>query len=218
MIWGNMKFLFFTILLVAAIITVGCVAENQNTVCSTATQITTPTNPRYVSDVTPFLTVTPTNIARQTSQPMTPVPEDLTCLIYSTTQSFTRNKTAIAFNLQNPPMYFKFNVSNFPMITKTKLVTLKDGSEELIKYTEINPASFFKITVHDKSTGEIYLEDGFGKDTGYHTGSFKLMKRGDLLIEFSGNMITADVGIWAKPIGNFNDTSKFDYRGCVNWI
>jgi len=213
-----MKYFFLIVLLVAVVIAAGCVGGNQNSVSTTTTQITTPSDQRYVTDVTPFLTITPTNIARQTSQPITPVPEDLTCLIYSTTQSFTRNKTAIAFNLLNPPMYFQFNVSNFPMICRTKVVTLKDGSEEIIKYTEIDPASFFKITVRDKSTGEIYLEDGFGKDTGYHTGSFKLMKRGDLLIEFSGNMITADVGIWAKPIGNFNDTSKFDYRGCINWI
>jgi hypothetical protein len=213
-----MKYLLFTVLLVAILITAGCVAENKNSVSATNTQTTAPMGSRYVTEVTPFLTITPTNIARQTSQPITPVPEDLTCLIYSTTQSFAHNKTAIAFNLQNPPMYFKFIVSNYPMITKTKLVTLKDGSEETIKYTEIDPASFFLITVRDKSTGEIYLQDGFGKDTGYHVGSFKLIKRGDLLIEFSGNLITADVGIWVKPIGNFNDTSKFDYKECVNWI
>ena len=103
------------------------------------------------------------------------------------------------------------------MITRTKVVTLKDNSEETITYTTIDPASFFEITVRNKFTGEIYLQDGYGKDTGYHTGTFKLMKPGDLLIEFSGNMITADVQIWVKPIGNFDDTSKFEYKDCIYW-
>jgi len=212
-----MKYLLLTILLVAVIIITGCVNQNKNTI-STAAQTTALTGLRYVTEETPFSTITPTNIEYLTLPPTTQVSEDLTCLIYSTTQSFAHNKTAIAFNLLNPPMYFKFNVSNYPLVTRTKVVTLKDGSEETITYTTIDPASFFEITVRNKSTGEIYLQDGFGKDTGYYVGTFKLMKRGDLLIEFSGNMITADVKIWVRPIGNINDTSKFDYNECIYWI
>ena len=207
-----MKYFLFIAVLILVIITTGCISENKNTVS------TTQNGQRYVTEVTPFLTLTPATTTRITSQPLTQVPEDLTCLIYSTKQSFTNNKTAIAFNLQNPPMYFKFNVSNYPMVTRTKVVTLKDNSEETITYTTIDPASFFEITVRNKSTGEIYIQDGFGKDTGYHTGAFKLMKRGDLLIEFSGNMITANVSIYVKPIGNFDDTSKFENADCYHWI
>jgi len=212
-----MKYLLFTILLVVAIICSGCIGENKNSVGNTTQNTITP-GQHYVTEVTPYLTLTPATTTRIISQPLTQVPEDLTCLIYSTKQSFTNNKTAIAFNLQNPPMYFKFNVSNYPMVTRTKVVTLKDNSEETITYTTIDPASFFEITVRNKSTGEIYIQDGFGKDTGYHTGAFKLMKRGDLLIEFSGNMITANVSIYVKPIGNFDDTSKFENADCYHWI
>jgi hypothetical protein len=215
----NMKYLLFILLLVSAIITAGCVGENKNTV-RTTTQTAASTGPRYVTEETPFRTITPTNIAYRTFHPVTPVPEDLTCLIYSTKQSFAYNKTAFSFNLKNPPAYINYSVSNVPIITKTKIVTSKTdpNSEETITYTTIDPASFFEIIVRDKSTGEIYLQDGYGKDYGYSVGTIKLNKQGDLLFEITGNMITADVRIWVKPIENFEDTSKFDYKDCIYWI
>ena len=201
------------------ILSAGCVSENKNNII-TSTQTTITTGQRYVTEVTPFLTITPTNIPHRTFNPVTPIPEDLTCLIYSTKQSFARNKTAFSFNLKNPPVYINYSVSNYPIITESKYynnrTSLKD--EGTITYETIDPNSFFEIIVRDKSTGEIYLQDGFGKDYGYHVGTLKLLKRGDLLFELNGNMITADVRIYVKPIGNFDDTSKFDYKDCIYWI
>jgi hypothetical protein len=211
-----MKYLLFIFLLLILILTAGCAGGNKNT---TGTAAQTTVGMRYVTEATPFLTLTPTTIAHPTFYQVTPVPEDLTCLIYSAKQSFMYNKTAFSFNLKNPPAYINYSVSNVPMITRTKIVTSKDSkSEETITYKTIDPASFFEIIVRDKSTGEIYLKEGFGKDYGYSEGTIKLMKRGDLLFEMSGNMITADVRIWVKPIGNFEDTSKFDYKDCIYWI
>jgi hypothetical protein len=207
-----MKYLLFIVLLISAIITAGCIGENKTT------QTTITTAPRYVTEATPFLTITPTIIPHRTFNPVTPIPEDLNCLIYSTKQSFVRNKTAFSFNLKNPPIYINYSVSNYPMVTRTKVVTLKDNSEETITYTTIDPAAFFEITVRNKSTGEIYLQDGFGKNYGYLEGTLRLLKRGDLLFELSRNMITADVRIYVKPIGNFDDTSKFEYKDCIYWI
>ena len=214
-----MKYLLLIILLMLVILSAGCVSENKNNII-TSTQTTITTGQRYVTEVTPFLTITPTNIPHRTFNPVTPIPEDLTCLIYSTKQSFTRNKTAFSFNLKNPPVYINYSVSNYPIITESKYynnrTSLKD--EGTITYETIDPNSFFEIIVRDKSTGEIYLQDGFGKDYGYHVGTLKLLKRGDLLFELNGNMITADVRIYVKPIGNFDDTSKFDYKDCIYWI
>ena len=216
---ANMKYLFFIVLLILAIITAGCVGENKNNI-STSTQTTITTGQRYVTEVTPFLTITPTNIPHRTFSPVTPIPEDLTCLIYSTKQSFVRNKTAFSFNLKNPPVYINYSVSDYPYITEVNSYKNRTGSKDegTITYQTINPGSFFEIIVRDKSTGEIYLQDGFGKEYGYHMGTLKLIKRGDLLFEMSGNMITADVKIWVKPIGNFDDLSKFDYKECIYWV
>ena len=207
----NMKYLLFLIFLISSILVVGCVGENKNSASTTSGM-------HYVTEVTPFLTVTPTNIVHKTISPTTPVPEDLTCVIYSTKQSFARNKIAFSFNVKNPPIYINYSVSNYPFITRTKVVTSKDGrSEERITYKTVDLASFFEIIVRDKTTGAIYLQEGFGKDYGYHDGSVNLNKRGDLLFELSGNLITAEVKIWAKPIGNFDDLSNFEYNDCKYW-
>lgn len=209
-----MKYFLFIVVLMGILFTAGCIRE-----FSTTDQTNPSTGTRYVNEVTPFSTITPERITYRTLSPVTQVPEDLTCLIYSTKQSFSYNKKALSFNLVNPPMYINYSVSDVPYITKTKLDTSQNdpNSEKMITYKTINPASFFEIIVRDKSTGEIYLQDGFGKDYGYKEGTLKLNKRADLLLEMTGNMITADVKLWVKPIGNINDTAKFNYEDCIYW-
>src|SRR4030043_2401068 len=78
--------------------------------------------PSYVTEVTPFATVSPTS--GSSTIPPTPVPGDLYCRIYSTTN--IDNTTAIVFNLQNPPMYINYTVkpSN---ITEKRVVTKWEG-------------------------------------------------------------------------------------------
>src|SRR5674476_39632 len=58
--------------------------------------------PTYVSEVTAFITETTTSGYR-TIPPTTLIPQDKYCRIYSTTNTYVYNKTAIAFNLRSPP-------------------------------------------------------------------------------------------------------------------
>jgi hypothetical protein len=176
----------------------------------------TSSTPKYVTEVTPFETVTPANGFHTTSP--TPAPGDLYCRIYSTTNTYAYNKTAIAFNLQYPPMYINYSVkpSN---VTIKKVTTEMEGEgqsvhevEKVISIDTYSPISVFVVTVLSKSTGEIYLQDGFGtqKYTTYLNRTLKILKRDNMQIEFSGNNITATAMVWVKPEGNFNDTTQFN--------
>ena len=176
----------------------------------------TSSTPVYVTEVTPFETVTPAS-GLHTISP-TPTPGDLYCRIYSTTNTYAYNKTAIAFNLQYPPMYINYSVkpSN---VTIKKVITEMQGEGQSVHQVEkeitvdtYSPISVFVVTVLSKSTGEIYLQDGFGtqKYTTYLNRTLKILKRDNMQIEFSGNNITATAMVWVKPEGNFNDTTQFN--------
>ena len=175
---------------------------NQPTTQTTAT-------PNYVTEVTPFATTNPNSVSR--TIPPTLIPGDLYCRIYSTTN--IDNTTAIAFNLRNPPMYINYTVkpSN---ITEKRVVTEWEGEgqsmhevEKVLTIDTYSPNSKYIIKVLSKSTGEIYLEDGFGtrQYTTYLNRTLKISNRDDLQIEFRGINITAKANVWVKPEGNFDD-------------
>ncbi len=167
--------------------------------------------PNYVTDVTPFVTDTPASGFH--TIPPTQVPGDLYCRIYSTTNTYVYNKTAIAFNLQNPPMMINYSVkpSNVT-IHKVYDSPIVGEGEKTLTIDTYSPQSVFLVTVMSKSTGDIYLQDGFGtqKYTTYLNRTLKVMKRDNMQIEFSGNNITATAMVWVKPEGNFNDTTQFN--------
>jgi hypothetical protein len=200
----------------------GCVAPpKDNTTSQTGnffnpqqstTEITT-TTPGYVTEVTPFVTET-TASGYHTIPPTTLIPLDKYCRIYSTTNTYAYNKTAIAFDLRSPPMYINYTVkpSN---VTYKKVVDSKltGGGEEVLTIDTYSPVSWFEVTVRSKATGEIYLQDGFGTGKGYTVylnRTLKVMKRDDMQIEFGGNNITATAMVWVKPEANIDDTSQFN--------
>ncbi len=210
-----------TILLVVA--ASGCVAPPKGNATSSqggnffnpdqtpATEVTQ--TPGYVSEVTPFATET-TASGFHTVVPTTQSPLDRYCRIYQTTNTYAYNKTAIAFNLRNPPMYITYTVkpSN---VTYTKVVTSKltGGGEQVITIDTYSPVSWFEVTVRNRTGGEIYLQDGFGTGKGYSeylNRTLKILKRDDMQIEFAGNNITATAMVWVKPESNIDDTSKFN--------
>jgi len=176
-------------------------------------QSTTPT-PIYVEEVTPFVSIMPTT-EPHTVLTSAPAPQDIYCRIYSTTNTYSYNKTAVAFDLKYPPMYINYTV-------KPSNITYKDvidrhitgQGEEEITVDKYSPLSWFEVTVRSKTTPDkIYLQDGFGEAKGYTlylNRTLKIVNRDDMQIEFYGNNITATASVWVKPEGNFNDTSKFN--------
>jgi hypothetical protein len=150
---------------------------------------------------------------------ITPIPEDRSCLINLTSQPYGYNGSAFAFNLKNPPMYINYSV--IPTnITGKKVVKSRTltNVDVVVTYDTFSPSSWLEITVRNKTTGEIYLKDGFGPDyTTYRDRTLKVMKRDDLLIEIKGNQIKATVGLWVKPYGNFDNPGKLTFAECKFW-
>jgi hypothetical protein len=209
-----------TIILVIAVS--GCVAPPKDNKTSSTTgnffnpdqtNPATTATPNYVTEVTPFITVTPVSGYR-TIPPTTQLPGDKYCRIYSTKNTYSYNKTAVTFNLQSPPMYINYTVKPSNITTKKVVDSKITGEGDIVLTIDTySPLSWFEVTVRSKSTGEIYLQDGFGKAKGYNeylNRTLKILKRDDMQIEFGGNNITATAMVWVKPAGNFNDTTQFN--------
>jgi hypothetical protein len=211
-----------TIILVVA--ATGCVAPPKDNKTSTAGNFFNPGQtdvatlataaPNYVVEVTPFVTGTSVS-GYHTIPTTTQLPEDKYCRIYTSPKdTYEYNTTAIMFDLKSPPMYINYTVkpSN---ITGKKVVDSKitGEGEKVIAYDTYSPVSWFEVTVRSKSTGEIYLQDGFGTGKGYSqylNRTLKVLKRDNMLIEFKRNNITATAMVWVKPAGNINDTTQFN--------
>jgi len=207
--------------IILIVVASGCIAPPKENATASKTGSTaggnpllpeTTKTPSYVTEVTPFVTDTPTS-GYQTIAP-TPIPQDKYCRIYSITNTFAYNKTAVSFDLQYPPMYINYTVkpSN---VTYYQSYTSKitDQADQVVKIDKYSPISWFEVTVRSKSNPtEIYLQDGFGtqKYTTYLNRTLKIVKRDNMQIEFYGNNITATASVWVKPEGNFNDTTQFN--------
>ena len=185
--------------------------------------VTSTTPPMYVTEVTPFETVT-RPVPAVTTQGYSvfpvpsPVPEDLTCLIYTKTQPYAYNASAFSFNLQNPPMYIDYSVTPV-YVTRSTIIQYR-VDDSAITYTDFSPDSFFLVTVRDKATGEIYLKNGFGPAQGYSrnvAGTIKVMQNDIIIVEFSGNQVTATANIWVKPLGNFENIQNLTFSSCKYW-
>jgi hypothetical protein len=210
------------ILVVAA---TGCVAPPKDNKTSSSTgnffnpgqtnpDVSATPTPNFVTEVTPFVTGT-SGSGYRTVPPTTQLPGDTYCRIYTSPKdTYEYNTTAITFNLQSPPMYINYTVkpSN---VTGKKVIDSKITGEgqKVITYDTYSPVSWFEVTVRSKSTGEIYLQDGFGTAKGYNqyiNRTLKVLKRDNVQIEFKRNNITATAMVWVKPAGNFNDTPQFN--------
>lgn len=217
----NLQAKILIIFLVCLLCIAGCVAPPKSNASSSSSTPwssqsdngqsveTGTTIPSYVMIETPYQTTTSGSFPRTYLPVATPTPDDY-IQIYSTTQSFGWNITAVSFNLAKPPMIIDFAV--IPVnITGTKVITskIRSKADETISYDYISPYSWFEISVREKTTGKILNKDGFGTykqysdDTGKDVPRrLKIMQPGNLLIEMSGNQITATVNISVIKTGN----------------
>lgn len=222
------------ILIVVALLAAGCVTPPTGTSSSSnnagyystqagETQTTAPSS--YVTEVTPFGTTSAPSAQGTSVNPYatsTPIAADQSCLIYLNKQYYFYNTTAITFDLKNPPMYINYTVVPFN-ITVNKFATSKSGSKQDVTYTysDYAPYSWFQITVRDKTSGKILLQDGFGRQQGYgiYTNATlkPILNSGEVQVEMYGNNITATTGVWVKPVGNFDDPQNKTFAECKYW-
>lgn len=220
--------IFCLICLVAILAAAGCVAPPEELspagVSKTNTPTGTTTSPTsaavYVTLVTPSAAPTSTietqGYSEFTTQTMSP--EERSCRIFSHSQTFYYNGTAFTFDLKNPPMYITYKVTPSEISVQKVRTHSINKTEYLIEYETFDPHSFLEITVKDKETGEVYLQDGFGTDySQYTTRTLKVLNSDDLFIEIRGNLIKGTVDVWVKPVGNFEDPDSMNFDTCTFW-
>jgi hypothetical protein len=217
--------------IIAMLIIAGCVAppkESPTTVsgavpgaANVVPGVTTATPAHvYVTEVTPYGTTaaeaTPTSGYSTFAAP-TPLPEDRSCRIYTTTQTFLYNGTAFSFDLKTPPMYINYSV--IPTnVTEAKAYTSRylSKTDGVVTYSTYDPQCYLEITVRNKNTGEIYLQDGFGKDySTYLDRNLKVLNAGDMIVEIKGNKISGTINVWVKPYGNFDNYGNMTFDTCT---
>jgi hypothetical protein len=198
------------------ILSAGCVAPPKDVPASPqltpdpglipqSTPSVTPTLPLYVTIVTPYEETPPTTRPQMTTLP-TLIGDDY-ILIYGGVQYYAYNKTAIAFDLKNPPMMINFTVKTYN-VSGTQIVRSRSGGgdtkEDTVSYSYYNPAAFYEVTIRNRTNGAIIMQDGFqhGFDANPDNRTMKVLNRGDFLIEMGGNNVTASINISVKKEGN----------------
>jgi hypothetical protein len=209
----------------------GCVAPPKETSASpvdlinpdqsAANNSSTTSSSSFVSEVTlsDYAPSATTSSGYSTFLPTTQIPADITCRIHSVSLTGYSGK-AIIFDLKNPPMYINYSVIPTNVTVNKVYTNTNTKQTETRTFSDYSPSSWFEVTVRDNATREIILQDGFGPSKGYSaylSRTLKVLKTGDLLVEFRGNDITASASIWVKPIGNFDASRLSEFTDCTYW-
>lgn len=228
--------ILLSLFLIALLILAGCVAPPKETSTAGTSNTNSHSGASPVATTTPPLTptsgavyvtvVTPTPAFTSNIEPqgysefttLTMPPEDRSCRIFTHTQTFTHNGTAFTFDLKNPPMYITYKVTPSEIAVRKVSTHSINKTEYLLKYNTYDPLSYLEITVKNKETGEIYLQDGFGTDYAeYTTRTLKVLNSADMYIEIKGNQIKGTIEVWVKPVGNFPDPDSMNFDTCTYW-
>jgi hypothetical protein len=209
----------FSIALIFSLSISGCISPpieaplktttNKPTAGQTTLKFTTTAAPTYVTISTPYMTPEPiSTITYRTVPIISPVKEDYVVIYSTKNQPFAYNKTAVSFNLKNPPMLIDFQLSNTNITRnisgESRVLTNEWTFNNTVYY---DPVAYFEVTVREKSTGNIVLQDGFGTSKQYGTENprhLKVYRAGNYLIEFGGNKVTANIDLSVKREGNIN--------------
>jgi hypothetical protein len=215
----------FTVAMIFALAVSGCISPPKEAPLTKITNkptaggvttllVTTITTPVYVTIETPYATptvaYTPTVTYTIIPATVPPVKEDYVVIYSIKNQPFSYNRSAVSFDLKNPPMLIDFSISG---TDKTRTV---EGESRVLsnqwtsmQSTYTDPNSYFEVIVREKSTGNIVLQDGFGLIKQYGTETprhLKVYGEGNYLIEFAGNKVIANVNLSVKRAGNINQS------------
>lgn len=151
----------------------------------------------YLTPVTPYQTATTVVLHAPTLPPESATNETY-LVLYNATLPFMYNTVAYAYNLTDPPLYIDFLVKP-KIVTDKKAYTSRTGSKEEgeVTTTYSSPSAWFEVTVRDRGSGAIILQDGYGKTYGNSVSKEVLVRKGgDLQFDFRGN--EANVTIMLK--------------------
>ena len=169
---------------------------------------TTVPTPVYVNIETPYPTPT---VAYWTITPIvSPIKDDYVVIYSIKDQPFAYTKWAVSFDLKNPPMQIDFILSNTDTTRNSSAKSRVLTNEWTFNNTVYaDPVAYFEVTVREKSTGNIVLQDGFGQSKHYGTENRRhltVYSAGNYIIEFDGNKLTANVDMSVKREGNLDQS------------
>jgi hypothetical protein len=159
-------------------------------------ELTVTETPQYVTPVSPYPTAT-------TQPPLTaigPPPEKTGtvityCVIFQDDLTLNYNTVAYDYELQSPPLTIDFKV--FPTLVERFTEYYSSyGSKEYVSIKRKMPAdnAEFKLTAYDKDTGDIVVEEGYGREFTYtEEQSVVLRSPGNYHIEIYGSLVTINM-------------------------
>jgi len=166
--------------------------------------------PTPIPDDTRYLTQVPTYAGISDSGPSyrnlsmldEPIPiSPLYLEIYHNELSLKDYTVAYAYELNKPPLIINFDIK--PKIdTRTLWYESKTGSYDsngrrsdvYITPLQPSPTAWFEVIIRDKSTGNIVLVDGFGRNFGGNTNrTVQVRSSGSYQIDMSGNEVNVTV-------------------------
>jgi hypothetical protein len=148
----------------------------------------------------------------------TPIPDDMTCSIFSKTAAYAYNGTSFSFTQKNPPMWINYTLVPKNVTVNRVYTDPNTDKTSTLTYSDYSTSSWFEVTVRNKATGEVVLQDGFGAAKGYPayvSRTLKVLKSGDLVVEFNGNDVRASVNVWIKPHGNVEESRLMEFTDCA---
>ncbi len=148
----------------------------------------------------------------------TPIPDDMTCSIFSKTAAYAYNGTSFSFTQKNPPMWINYTLVPKNVTVNRVYTDPNTDKTTTLTYSDYSTSSWFEVTVRNKATGEVVLQDGFGAAKGYPayvSRTLKVLKSGDLVVEFNGNDVRSSVNVWIKPHGNVEESRIMEFTDCA---
>jgi hypothetical protein len=133
------------------------------------TTAATPTaTPDYMTVETPYPTATPVVGPTYGKPPATTQVQTTYVEIYNASHRFNYDTVARSFALKKAPMVIEFSVSP-DMVERVKEGTSQYGEKEEFSVTTTVPSeqAEFSVKVYDKTTGDIVLDEGYGRIYGY---------------------------------------------------
>ena len=153
----------------------------------------------YLTPVTPYQTAT-TVVLHASTLPPESTTNETYLVLYNATLPFMYNTVAYAYNLTDPPLYIDFLVKP-KIVTDKKAYTSRSGSKEEAEVTTTyaSPSAWFEVTVRDRESGAILLQDGYGKTYGNSVSKEVLVRKsGDLQFDFRGNEANVTITLKVK--------------------
>ena len=134
-----------------------------------------------------------------------PVTDDYFTIYSMDSQPAQQNIPYVLFDLVNPPLVIEYSVSplNVTDVKELDYKIMAVEHHENVSVSRPYEQSWFSVIVRDNVTGNVVLEDGYGKTyTQQPSNQLVVYKGGNYRFEFSGGSAVVNLTMKVKKEGN----------------